>query len=72
MKMEARQYFNSTSIEYASYDKEEKILTIKFVNSKEYRYKDVPERVYNEMVDAPSAGKFFQTFIRNQYEVIND
>lgn len=61
---------NSSSLAWAEYDHSEDILTIKFHSGKEYRYKDVPEGAYENLIAAQSAGKFFQIYIKPRYELV--
>lgn len=43
-------------------------LIIEFTNNTKYSYKNVPRHVYDELLAAPSHGKFFHLAIRNVYE----
>ena len=61
---------NSTSLKYAEYDSTDKILTVCFTSGKEYKYADVPKEIYQELIEAKSAGKFFQSYIKSTYKVI--
>lgn len=61
---------NSTSLSSAEYDTVEKILTITFNSGSSYRYADVPKEVYQELIEAKSAGKFFQTYIKPVYKLV--
>jgi len=60
--------FNSTMLNSAEYDQTEKTLTVEFSNGDEYKYKDVPEEIFNEFQSAQSAGKFFLAKIKNKFE----
>ena len=56
---------NSTSIAAVAYDKERRELSVKFVKGgKVYTYYEVPERVYDEFIKAPSIGKYFNAHIK--------
>lgn len=57
----------SSRMKEAKYYKEEKILEIIFNDGKEYEYSKVPYDVYNGLVKAASAGKFFNMYIRGKY-----
>ena len=46
-----RQSVDSSEIISVGYDKPSKILEIEFHGNRIYRYKDVPEEVYNELID---------------------
>ena len=43
-------------------------LILEFKGKRIYRYKNVPEKVYTDLLEAPSAGKFFHRQIRNEFD----
>lgn len=43
----------------ASYDSDEQELSVTFTSGKEYTYTDVPKTTYDDLINAPSAGKYF-------------
>lgn len=43
-------------------------LTITFKSGRTYRYFDVPEGIYDALLDAPSAGRYFNAFIKDSYQ----
>lgn len=43
------------------------ILEVAFKSGSVYQYTGVPESVYEALMSAPSHGKFFAAFIRNNY-----
>lgn len=45
------------------------VLEIKMKNGKKYTFMGVPEHVYEEFKNAPSKGKFFNSIIKNRYEL---
>lgn len=56
----------SSNLSGAGYDSETKELRIEFAKSGAvYAYFDVPDTVYQGLLDAPSAGEYFDGFIRN-------
>lgn len=60
---------NSSNISAVDYDTETKELGITFKSSgKRFEYYNVPESVYNGIVSAPSAGKYYHANIRGKYE----
>lgn len=61
-------YFISTFIKYLEYNAQESQLTIGFTDGEEFTYKDVPIQVYQQFLEAPSAGKFFHEYIKDNYE----
>ena len=42
-----------------SYNDETEELTVTFTSGKSYTYIDVPRRTYDELIEAKSAGKYF-------------
>lgn len=61
---------NSSSIAACDYDDENNVLTVEFVRGKSYQYADVPYSVYEDLKDAESPGKYFQSYIRNVYKLV--
>lgn len=61
---------NSNSIASCDYDDENNVLTVEFVRGKSYQYADVPKSVYEDLKDAESPGKYFQSYIRNVYKLV--
>jgi hypothetical protein len=62
---------NSTAIRSAQFcqtDRVDSYLDIEFVNSLVYRYFAVPASTFQALSSAPSAGRFFNQSIRNQYQ----
>lgn len=49
----------SSAIASAEYDDEASELTIYFLNSRDYTYKDVLFNTYQDLISAPSPGKYF-------------
>lgn len=61
-------YFNSTAIHAASYNPATKVLRIWFTHGGHgYDYFSVPQSVFDALLTAPSAGQFFNHFIKEQY-----
>lgn len=61
-------YFNSRAIAQAEYDDATLRLQIWFrQNGGPYTYFNVPQSVWIRFLQAPSKGKFFDLFIRDQY-----
>jgi hypothetical protein len=50
------------------YDAAQRILEIEFRTGGVYRYLDVPEQVFRDLLDARSKGRFFQANIEGLYE----
>ncbi|GJM03513.1 MAG: hypothetical protein DHS20C08_20140 [Rhodomicrobium sp.] len=62
-------YLNSSAINYVNYDPVSKVLSISFRSGRTYDFYGVPECVYEGLLAAPSAGKFFHDNIRDQYSL---
>lgn len=52
---------NSTMLASCEYNNETKELTVTFANGKDYVYKDVDKSIYNALIGAASAGKYFNS-----------
>ncbi len=63
-----RKAVSSPSLESIGYDADNEILEVEFKHGSIYQYFDVPEDVYQELMDATSHGKYFSANIRNDYE----
>lgn len=63
-------FTDSTSLEYAEYDDANCILSVKFVNGHEYKYEDVSKEIFDGLIDAKSAGRFFAAQIRNNFKLV--
>lgn len=57
----------SSSIEALGYDAESRTLHVTFKGGKTYEHTDVPIEKYAAMTGADSAGKFYNTKIRDKY-----
>lgn len=58
-------FTESSNLEAATHYSSLNILEIEFKNGSIYRYRDVPESVYSGLLKAESAGKFFNSNIKN-------
>lgn len=58
----------SSVIASMHYNPETKALHIVYVSGKVYLYKNVPQKVYDEMKTARSKGTFLNTRIKGKYE----
>lgn len=63
-----RQSVKSSNLASIGYDEENEILEVEFKNGGVYQYFDVPENVYDELMNADSHGVYFSSNIRNEYE----
>ena len=53
------QFENSSMLSDCSYNTETNELTVTFTNGKSYTYVDVDKAIYDGLISAQSAGKFF-------------
>lgn len=54
-------FMQSSMLSGCSYDDETKELTVTFSNSKNYVYEDVDKSIYDALISAESAGKYFNS-----------
>ncbi len=57
----------SSNIASVGYDKEAHILEIEFHHGAIYQYKDVPENVYEELMNSPSQGAYFMNELKHKF-----
>lgn len=62
------QFENSSMLSDCSYNDETEELTVTFTSGKSYTYTDVIKSVYDELINAKSAGKHFNS-IKGQLKV---
>lgn len=63
-----RQTVDSSNLASIGYDSNSLILEIEFNHGGVYQYFDVPENVYEELMNADSHGVYFSANIRNDYQ----
>lgn len=63
-----RKPVDSSAITSLGYDPSRKTLEVEFQSGNVYRYFDVPEDVYQELLGAQSKGRYFGSFIRGRYD----
>jgi len=61
------QDFDSTRIQNASWNPNNRQLTVTFSRGEERTYEEVPEDVWRQMLQAPSVGRFFEQVISGGY-----
>lgn len=59
-----RQSIESSNLASIGYDSENEILEVEFKHGGVYQYFDVPENVYEELIDASSHGQYFDRNIK--------
>jgi hypothetical protein len=62
-----RQPLNSSAISLVEYDDETQELTVTFANGQSYDLTGVPPDMYEGLINASSAGKYFNTYLKGQY-----
>lgn len=60
----------SSNIARLKYDPETAILHVEFRSGKTYKYADLPMDIWNAFISAPSAGKFFNSTIKDVYRQV--
>ncbi len=63
-----RQSVESSNLASIGYDAENEILEVEFNHGGVYQYFNVPENVYDELMNVDSHGVYFSANIRNDYE----
>jgi hypothetical protein len=58
----------SSVVAAIKYDVNTSTLRVIYVSGNVYDYKDVPQKVYNEMKTAPSKGEYLNKHIKPKYE----
>jgi hypothetical protein len=58
---------SSSVIAAVEYDSERETLDVEFRHGARYRYAGIPRSVYDELLEAPSKGEFFNERIRGSY-----
>jgi hypothetical protein len=62
-----RHHVSSTSLVSVGYDAPSKTLELEFSSGAVYRYRQVPRLVYDELMRAPSKGRFVNAFVRDAF-----
>lgn len=64
----------STAIKHFYYDESSEILLITFITNLTYRYKDVPQKVFQMLKAAGSKGRYFNYHIKGNfgYELVDE
>jgi len=62
-----RESVDSSNIKSVGYDSEASILEVEFKRGAIYQYAGVPSSVYEELMSAKSAGKYFAAHIAKTY-----
>jgi KTSC domain len=67
--MAQRVRLDSSAIEAITYDATKRTMDVEFRQGDSYRYMHVPEFVYRELLNAESAGAFWNA-IKDQFEYV--
>lgn len=62
-----RTLVNSSNIKSIGYDISMAVLEVEFIYGDVYQYFNVPSNLYQEFMDAPSKGKFFDDYVKYNY-----
>lgn len=65
-----RQPVTSTSLAAVAFDYGSNTLEVEFQNARVYRYRGVPQAIYENLKEAESKGRFFNANIRNRYPYV--
>ena len=62
-----RQVVSSSNIAAIGYEGRTQTLEVEFLGGRVYQYYGVPDRMFHELMQAPSTGRFFNMYIREGY-----
>lgn len=62
-----RQSVQSSNISSIGYDSESQTLEIEFLNNSIYQYFDIPEHIYNELMESSSKGQYLANNVKGVY-----
>mgnify|MGYP001010778631 FL=1 len=62
-----RNYVASSNIASIGYDEPSQTLEVEFLNGSVYQYYNVPQGLYDQLMQEGSKGRFLNTYIRNAY-----
>jgi hypothetical protein len=65
-----RKPVSSSMIASVGYLARSRMLEIEFVSGSIYRYLDVDKEVYDDFMEAPSKGTFFNAHIKDEYSFV--
>lgn len=58
----------SSNIAVVKYDQDREVLIVEFKRGGTYEYSEVPEAIYEELIQAESVGKTFNEIVRNEFD----
>ena len=62
-----KQSVASSNVRSIGYDQQTQTLEVEFYSGSVYQYYSVSEHIYQELMKAPSKGKFLHMYIKNSY-----
>ena len=62
-----KQRVSSSTVMSIGYDRQTETLEIEFGSGRVYQYYGVPDNLHSKIMQVPSKGQFFNTYIRDQY-----
>lgn len=69
--MRARR-LSPSMIDRIAYDEEQRILIVSFRDTGKYLYHDIPSTIFEAFCAAPSAGSFFNTYVKDHFRCTRD
>ena len=65
-----RSHVDSSAISSVGYDEKSSVLEVEFSSGAVYDYFKVPEKVYRDLLKAPSKGSFVSRRVRDRYPFV--
>jgi hypothetical protein len=62
-----REPVSSSNVAEVGYDENQRVLEVKFKNGGLYQYFEVPSRIYSDLLQAASVGKFLNANVKGSY-----
>jgi KTSC domain len=62
-----RDFVTSSDVRAIGYDQATETLEVEFLSGGIYQYYGFPQNMYDQFMQSVSKGKFFHTYIKNQY-----
>jgi hypothetical protein len=62
-----RSAVSSSSLASIGYDGDSLTLEVEFINGSVYQYYDVPEEIFDDLLNAGSIGSYFHHNVRNSF-----
>ena len=63
-----REKVKSTALKSVGYNPDERLLETELITERIYQYKEVPEAIYLNLMKAESLGRYYNKYIRDEYE----